>query len=214
LASAPHERFLAITVKEEPFLPGKTQYPPLLSPLLAQEVKPGRVLELSGFAGPYTLPKDLDERTSHVVHVVAGSGAVPNFALLKHALHSGFRAKHTFISSHKTWADALYRKQLEELQKQHSDRLQLVYTLTRESPRPEYGQHVFAGRMGTELLRRYVTDVDTCLVYVSGPAVTLWDRRAARDSGLPPSPRFLESTLSALVEMGVAGTRIKRESYG
>src|SRR5262249_40352921 len=33
LTSAPHERLVAITIKEEPYVPGTTKYPPLLSPL-------------------------------------------------------------------------------------------------------------------------------------------------------------------------------------
>ena len=41
LASAPHERFLSITVKEEQYVSGQTPYPPLLSPLLVNRVGVG-----------------------------------------------------------------------------------------------------------------------------------------------------------------------------
>ena len=34
MASSPHEKYLAVTVKEERYVTGLTQYPPLLSPLL------------------------------------------------------------------------------------------------------------------------------------------------------------------------------------
>ena len=36
MCSAPHERYLAVTVKEERFVPNVTKYPPLLSPLLVK----------------------------------------------------------------------------------------------------------------------------------------------------------------------------------
>ena len=36
MSSAPHERYIAITVKEERYVSGTTKYPPLLSPLLVR----------------------------------------------------------------------------------------------------------------------------------------------------------------------------------
>ena len=51
LASAPHERLLAITVKEEPYIGGETPYPPLISPLLAYHIPVGRRLIIKGFTG-------------------------------------------------------------------------------------------------------------------------------------------------------------------
>jgi NAD(P)H-flavin reductase len=52
---------------------------------------------ISGFAGPYTLPEDVESKTDHVVHLCAGSGSVPNFSILKHALRFHPKIRHTFI---------------------------------------------------------------------------------------------------------------------
>jgi hypothetical protein len=41
MASSPHEKYLAVTVKEERYVTGLTQYPPLLSPP-AREAHPAR----------------------------------------------------------------------------------------------------------------------------------------------------------------------------
>src|SRR5436190_18255648 len=41
MASAPHERYLAVTVKEERYVSGVTKYPPLLSPLLVKRLARG-----------------------------------------------------------------------------------------------------------------------------------------------------------------------------
>ena len=41
MCSAPHERYLAVTVKEERFVPRTTKYPPLLSPLLVRSAPSG-----------------------------------------------------------------------------------------------------------------------------------------------------------------------------
>lgn len=95
LASAPQEGQLAVTVKEERYCSGVTKYPPLLSPLLVKRLAKGTRLVVTGFTGPYTLPDDIESRTDHLVHVCAGSGSVPNFSILKHALAVHPRLRHT-----------------------------------------------------------------------------------------------------------------------
>lgn len=214
LCSAPYEPQVAITVKEEPYIPGVTRYPALLSPWLVRQAPPGTRMVISGFAGAYVLPEDLDERTDHLVHVVAGSGAVPNFAMLKDSLQRGRRLRHTFISSNKTWADICFRKELERLQRAYPDRLRVVHTLTREEDRGFFGPDVRKGRVSLELFRELIPDSGSCMVYVCGPAISPWDRKAAREQGVPLTPRFMEATISHLRELGVEDTRIHRESYG
>src|SRR5436853_6270026 len=102
MSSAPHERYLAVTVKEERYLSGATKYPPLLSPLLVKRTTRGMRLVVTGFTGPYTLPADVSTRTEHIVHVCAGSGSVPNFSMLKFALANHPTLRHTFVYSNKS----------------------------------------------------------------------------------------------------------------
>jgi ferredoxin-NADP reductase len=212
MASAPHERYLAFTVKEERYVSGQTRYPPLLSPLLVRGIARGAHLRVVGFTGPYTLPDDVEERADHLVHVCAGSGSVPNFSILKHALARHPRLRHTFVYSNKTWDDVIFRRDLAALAEAWPGRLRVVHTLTRE-PEPErYGAR--RGRISTALLGEAIGDVHACMVYACGPAVTPWDRQAARAKGTVPEPRFLETVLASLKELGVAQGRIKHESYG
>src|SRR5215510_3127651 len=95
MSSAPHERYLAITVKEERYVSGATRFPPLLSPMLVKRTSRGHRLIITGFTGPYTLMDDIESKTDHLVHLCAGSGSVPNFAILKHALREHPRLRHT-----------------------------------------------------------------------------------------------------------------------
>ena len=60
MASSPHEKYLAVTVKEERYVTGLTQYPPLLSPLLVKRIPRGTRLVVTGFTGPYTLADDIE----------------------------------------------------------------------------------------------------------------------------------------------------------
>lgn len=214
LSSAPHEKHLAITVKEERYVSGTTRFPPLLSPLLVKRTPRGARLVVTGFTGPYTLPPDVESRTDHLVHVCAGSGVVPNYSILKHALREHPRLRHTLVCSNRTWADALFRRELAELQGQHPARLRVVHTLTREEQPEKHGPDVRPGRLDARLLRELVPDPTACLVYACGPAVSPFDRARAREAGTTPAPRFLEAALAALDEIGVPKERIARESYG
>ena len=214
MSSAPHERYLAITVKEERYESGVTRYPPLLSPLLVKRTGRGHRLVVTGFTGPYVLPPEVESRAEHLVHVVAGSGAVPNFSILKHALTYHPSLRHTFLCSNKTFADVIFRRPLEELQARFPENLRLVHTLTREENVFGFGPSYRRGRVTAPLIRELVPDPSSCLVYACGPAVGTWERAAARSRGEEPKPRFMESALAALAEVGVPEDRITTESYG
>jgi ferredoxin-NADP reductase len=213
MSSAPHEPNVAITIKVEPYHPGEDFHPPLLSPLLTYGLAKGARLHVHGFTGPYILAPDMEERTDHIVHVVAGSGAVPNFSILKDSLRAHPRLRHTFVCSNKTWEDIIFREQLDALAKAHPDRLRLLHTLTRQEDVSAY-PGVRKGRISRELLAEVIPDPQTCFVYVCGPAITAWERRKALETRTNAAPRFLETVLSQLHELGVTSDRIKREAYG
>jgi ferredoxin-NADP reductase len=214
IASAPHESRLALTIKEEEYITGLTQYPPLLSPYLVHAPLTGTRLKVLGFMGQYTLPEDVEQRTDHLVHIVAGTGAAPNFGLIKDALHRGLTLRHTLLCSNKTAGDILYREALEALERAHPDRLRVVHTLTRELDESRFSPSVRKGRVGLALLQELIPDAATCLAYVCGPAITSWDRRKALETRTPATPRFLETVLGHLHELGVDDKRIKREAFG
>lgn len=214
LASAPHEPHLAFTVKEEQYLAGVTRYPPLLSSLLVRRTPVGSRIKIVGFTGPYVLPQDIEERTDHLVHVVAGSGVVPNYAILKDSLHRHRRLRHTFLYSNKTWEDICYREALDALARAHPGRLELVHTLTRERDQARLGGNVRRGRITQALFEEWIRDPKTAYVYLCGPAITPWDRREALVKKVQAQPRFLETALEYLHTLGITNDRIKRESYG
>ena len=214
MSSAPHERYLAVTVKEERYVSGATRFPPLLSPLLVKRTVRGMRLVVTGFTGPYTLGPDVNAQTDHIVHVCAGSGSVPNFSMLKFALAHHPDVRHTFVYSNKTWSDVIFRDELSRLAAQHPDRLTLLHTLTREEDAGVFGPSVRKGRVDQALLREAIPHPTGCLVYVCGPGISKWDMAAAKEAGTTPQPRFLEAVLADLKALGVPDKRIKREFYG
>jgi 3-ketosteroid 9alpha-monooxygenase subunit B len=214
MSSAPHERYLAVTVKEERYVSGTTRFPPLLSPLLVKRTLRGMRLVVTGFTGPYTLGPDIETQTDHIVHVCAGSGSVPNFSMLKFALAHHPKLRHTFIYSNKTWDDVIFRDDLARLAAANPDRLTLRHTLTREENAARFGPTVRRGHVDQALLRDAMPAPDECVVYVCGPGISNFDLVAAKAAGTAPAPRFLESVLADLQAIGVPDKRIKRESYG
>jgi len=214
MSSAPHEKQLAFTIKEERYASGATKYPPLLSPLLVRRTARGARLVITGFTGPYTLPEDIESRTDHVVHVCAGSGIVPNFSIIKHALVHHPRLRHTLVYSNRTWGDTIFGRELNALEAKHKEQLRVVHTLTRQESADGVAREVRQGRLTAPLLREVIGDPTACRVYLCGPAVSTWDKKAAKEKGLEPTPRFLEGSLAALEEIGVPRAHITRESYG
>lgn len=213
LTSAPHEEAIEITIKEEVYVPGETKYLPLLSNLLVHGLAPGQRFTVSGYSGPYVLPEDTDAFTDLIVHVTAGSGAVPNFSILKDALHRDVKARHVYVCSNRTREDILFAKEIEALRAAHPDRLTVVHTLTRD---PAAGDAYRHGRIDLPLLDRLIPEAsrETCVVYACGPAIHPWDRRAALEAGTTATPRFMETVLGVLHELGIQNKRIRRETYG
>ena len=214
LSSAPDEKYLAVTVKEEQYVSGLTKYPPLLSPLLVWRTPPGTRMVVTGFGGPYVPPLDIESRTDHIVHICAGSGIVPNYSIIKHCLARGMKVRHTLIYGNKTWEDVIFRAQLDALAARHPDRVKVVHALSRDPESVSLAPNIRAGRVTEALIREHIPDPSAVEVFSCGPGVGKFERLAAKERGEEPQPRFLESVLDALESIGVPDERIHRESYG
>ena len=214
MSSAPHEKYVAFTVKEETYISGQTKYPPLLSPFLTYRALPGTRMMITGFGGPYVLDPDVESKTDHIVHICAGSGIVPNFSMIKHCLHTGMNLRHTLVYGNKTWDDIIFRRQLAELALKHPDKLRVIHSLTREQDQALFQGDCRKGRVCEPLLREFIPDPTGVEVYTCGPGLTKFDLQAAKERGEEPSPRFLETTLEALKVIGVPDDRVHFEGYG
>ena len=214
MCSAPHEKYLAVTVKEELYISGETKYPPLMSPFLTYRIQPGTRMVVTGFGGPYVLPSDIEARTDHIVHVCAGSGIVPNMSILKHCLKTGMKLRHTLVYGNKTWEDIIFQRQIEELERRFPEQLKVVHAISRDPEAVRRGPNVRTGRISAALLREHVPDPTAVEVFTCGPGITKWDRLAAKEKGTEATPRFLETALAALATIGVPSERVHHESYG
>src|SRR5262245_44332895 len=97
---------------------------------------------------------------------------------------------------------------------QNPDRLRVVHALTRETRKEARDADVRSGRVSLALLKELVPDPSAPILYACGPAISQWDRLATKEAGRTPPPRFMETVLGLLRELGVPADRIHRESYG
>jgi 3-ketosteroid 9alpha-monooxygenase subunit B len=211
MSSAPHEPYVAITIKEEVY-DGVMEYPPLISGFLVHQLRTGDRISVTGFAGAYVLPEDV--KTDHVLHLCAGSGSVPNVSIIKDSLRRHPNLRHTFVYSNKTLQDVIFRAALAQLQAEHRDRLKVIHAITRETGIASPHEDIRSGRVTVDLLRDIFQREPNTVVYSCGPAVSVWDRRAHAAKGTTPTPRFLETMQSHLNELGVPRERIKIEAFG
>lgn len=213
IGSAPHEPHVMITIKEERFWPGESKYPPVLSPPLARHCPVGSRIAIRGFAGAYTFPGDVAERADTILHLCAGSGVVPNFALIKHSLHAGDGLRHVLLYSSKRKEDIIYYGDLVDLAAAHPDRLRVVHCLTRQDP-VDVAPEGRRGRIDQQLIESCIPDPARYLAYCCGPGILPWERQEARAAGRQPEPRFVETVVAWLEEAGLSRKQIKRESWG
>jgi 3-ketosteroid 9alpha-monooxygenase subunit B len=181
MASGPHDKDLAITIKIEPYVSGETKYPPLLSPFLVRSCFKGMPMVVAGHMGHYAIGPEIAQTTDHIVHIAAGSGIVPNYAMIRWALETGQPVRHTLVYGNKTWNDVIYRRQFDDLIDRFHDKLRIVHALTRESNFQQCGsREVRHSRVTEALLREVIEDPRRIVTYTCGPAITRWEKIRAR----------------------------------
>jgi 3-ketosteroid 9alpha-monooxygenase subunit B len=215
MASIPSDPYVSITVKVDGFRAGHDKYPPLLSPYLVDGCRVGQEFEAKGYMGHYVLDDGLPDDT-HVLHLCAGSGIVPNFALIREALERGLPYRHTLLYGNRRFHDVIFRRQLDDLEARFADRLTVIHALTGEPDLAKLsrGRNVVKGRVDEALLRLHLGDSEKTRVYLCGPAITRWERLRAKAENRVAPPRFIESMIAALENCGIAKNRVVKEAFG
>ena len=188
MSSAPNEKYVAFTIKEDVFYPGETKYPPLLSPLLTYRIPVGSKMKIKGYTGSYVVDEAVQNGCDHILHLCAGSGIVPNYAIIKDELNNGTGIKHTLIFTNKTWNDIIFREGLHELEADHPDKFKVIHTITREENDKLKSKGVHFGRSDIDLIKSQINDIDSTVAFVCGPAITGLEKKKAKEAGVEPTP--------------------------
>ncbi|HXW52679.1 MAG TPA: oxidoreductase [Myxococcota bacterium] len=216
LTSAPHEKYVSITIKPEAYEPYPGSFPPLLSPILASNILLGRELEFTGYAGAYIMPHDLASHIDHVMHLVAGSGIVPSYSIIKDELikQKYPHIKHTLIDVNKSVKDIIFHNDLINLQKRYPEQFTIKHFITQEHINNRDGEHYHHGRPSFEQVQQLVKHPQNTLFFACGPAITKWQKKHAEESGIAPKPRFMEWVHDVIDRLKVDKKHFKREIYG
>jgi ferredoxin-NADP reductase len=159
-----------------------------VSPYLVDELQPGDGLEMRGPIGGYFV-WDADDR-SPLFLAAGGSGIVPLRAMVRHRRRTGSDVGVRLLYSSRSLADVIYRQELEE----HVDGVDVVHTLTRETPPGWTG---YARRVDQAMLREVAWPAEAGpLAFVCGPT------------------SFVETVASTLVALGYPSERVKTERFG
>jgi ferredoxin-NADP reductase len=152
IASAPDERWLALTV--ERLEDGE------VSPYLTEVARPGDQLEVRGPIGGYFVWDPTPD--GDVLLVGGGSGVVPLMSMARKRAADGDRVPTRLLYSARSWEDVIYRDELSRLTGNGFD---VVFTLTREQPPGWTG---YARRVDREMLAEVGPD-RLGVAFVCGP---------------------------------------------
>jgi ferredoxin-NADP reductase len=183
IASAPEDEFLALTV--ERVKDGE------VSPYLLDELRVGDQFELRGPIGGYFVWSGAEREP--VCLLAGGTGITPLMSILRHRDRRLARLPALLIYSARSWADLVYRDELEAMVRRDSS-FRLAYALTRQQPEDWTGHR---GRIAKGLLSANTFPPErNPTIYVCGPTT------------------FVETAAGLLVELGFDPLSIKTERFG
>lgn len=178
LSSSPDEEFLAITVKRIPN--GE------ISRFMLTKVKPGDILYAEAPAGRFTLSDRPGGKTVFIF--AAGSGIVPIFSQLKHAVARASKNKFMLIYSNRDANSILFKKELQELAGRSMGALTIINLLNSDANR-------LTNYKVEQLVNEYAGNPLEAAFYLCGP----FD--------------YMRMIRLTLIYMGIAQQQIRKENF-
>jgi ferredoxin-NADP reductase len=117
---------LEITVKL-----GADGPPGMLPHFLIRKLEVGRMVRIQGPGGTYGLPEDPPEGITGFLHLCAGGGVAPNRGMIRHALARKWPQRHLLLVQDRSDADALFRKEFQDLARHHPDQFRYRHVHSR-----------------------------------------------------------------------------------
>ncbi len=149
---------------------------------LFNNLKPGQLIQIAPASGIFTLEQCSD---ANLLFLAGGSGITPFFSMLNEHLNEPDSRTFNLIYYCRHQGDVIFAKQLDALQRRHSDRFSLNLVLTDDQ-----------GQMNREQLLRDCPDLTERAVLLCGPQ------------------GFMDAAQALLKELGVGAECIFQESFG
>ncbi|MHC2991164.1 ferredoxin [Pontibacter sp. HJ8] len=189
LCSAPHEGArLSVTVKR---VEGG-----LVSNYLLDQLQVGQEIEIMEPLGNFNLVPDASQNR-HIILFGAGSGITPLMSILKAVLSGEPNSKVTLLYGNRDEESVIFKKQLEELEAAHPDRLHTAYIFSQPKHQCEHRGRMNQSVMLKILERLKLTKPESALYYMCGPEGMMDEARKALHVLHVPADRiFRESFVS------------------
>jgi ferredoxin-NADP reductase len=136
--------------------------PSMLPEFLVRRLEAGRTVMVQGPAGKYHLPEEAPSGVMGFLHLCAGSAVAPNRGMIRHALARKWPQRHLLLVQDRHEADALFRREFEELVKRHPAELRVRHLHTRSKQ-----QAITADRIRAEAAE--FLDLGASWAFVCGP---------------------------------------------
>jgi ferredoxin-NADP reductase len=152
---------------------------------------PGDQVEVRGPIGGYFVWEA--RQGGPLLLIAGGSGIVPLMAMLRHRQAARSEAPACLLYSSRTYADVIYRDELEQLQASRTG-AQVIHTLTRSQPA---GWRGYARRIDPAMLAEVAGPLGPApQVFICGPTL------------------LVEAAANGLAQTGVQASRIRTERFG
>lgn len=196
MTSAPHENKLSLAVKINSEKSSANS--------LFNGYSEGDELEVSEPKGRFTMvSKPHEFRT--IVGFAAGIGITPILSHFKNILHNEPRTRLYLFYGNKSREDVVFREELEELQKQNSERLEIHYFYSRE----KVGNAFLEGRLDEKKLNLIINQV--MMIDDTDEEVTLWD--SVDEVLICGKGEMIKSIANACYENGIPKKNIHFELF-
>lgn len=157
-----------------------------------EALKPGTVLDVMPPMGHFNVPLDAANRKQYMAFA-AGSGITPMLSIIKTTLMTEPNSRFTLFYGNRASSSVIFKGELGDLKDIYTDRLNIVYVMSREQQDIE----LFNGRItkdkAKEFLRLWVRVEDYDTAFICGPEDMMHGvSEALQEAGMPKSDIKIE----------------------
>ena len=126
ISSEPNKNFIEIGVKH------------IESGMFSEFLKTKKMEDIIQISNPDGSFVVNSENANHLLLIAAGSGITPIMSILKSTLRKNNRSRITLLYSNKTYADMMYKTEIQDLKDKYLDRLLVFFFFSREVQSTEF----------------------------------------------------------------------------
>jgi ring-1,2-phenylacetyl-CoA epoxidase subunit PaaE len=158
----------------------------------ATRIKPGDVIAVMPPDGRFTVHKP---RAIHRVGFAAGSGITPILSIAATTLEEQPHSKFTLVYGNRRMASVMFNEALQDLKDRYADRFTMIHVLSRQAQEVDLLQGRIDGPKVKAIVASLLPAASMDEVFICGPL------------------SMIEATESALLELGVAPSRLHTERF-